>query len=296
MDGVETTPRGADESITGGALYDALLLDLDGTVIDPSGVVRESTSEAIRALNASGVRVMITTGRSVTATEDVIEELELDGTAVVFNGAGIWCPKQQRLLEEQILAERVVDPVMDYAEREGHLVCVMRGDKKFAPTPKDELEEATLSVLRGLEVVDRADLPREYLMRVTVFSRVHESSEPLHEEVCAVLRAPAYLTHFQLSLLHAFRESPYQAVDVHPPCRGKAEALRWLAEEEGIPSERVACVGDATNDIPMFAAAGLSVAMGDGMPEALAAADRVIGASDTDAIPELIKELFGVSA
>jgi Cof subfamily protein (haloacid dehalogenase superfamily) len=296
MDGVETTPRGADESITGGALYDALLLDLDGTVIDPSGVVRESTSEAIRALNASGVRVMITTGRSVTATEDVIEELELDGTAVVFNGAGIWCPKQQRLLEEQILAERVVDPVMDYAEREGHLVCVMRGDKKFAPTPKDELEEATLSVLRGLEVVDRADLPREYLMRVTVFSRVHESSEPLHEEVCAVLRAPAYLTHFQLSLLHAFRESPYQAVDVHPPCRGKAEALRWLAEEEGIPSERVACVGDATNDIPMFAAAGLSVAMGDGMPEALAAADRVIGASDTDAIPDLIKELFGVSA
>ncbi len=296
MDGVETTPRGADESITGGALYDALLLDLDGTVIDPSGVVRESTSEAIRALNASGVRVMITTGRSVTATEDVIEELELDGTAVVFNGAGIWCPKQQRLLEEQILSERVVDPVMDYAEREGHLVCVMRGDKKFAPTPKDELEEATLSVLRGLEIVDRADLPREYLMRVTVFSRVHESSEPLHEEVCAVLRAPAYLTHFQLSLLHAFRESPYQAVDVHPPCRGKAEALRWLAEEEGIPSERVACVGDATNDIPMFAAAGLSVAMGDGMPEALAAADRVIGASDTDAIPELIKELFGVSA
>jgi len=296
MDGLETTPRGADESITGGALYDALLLDLDGTVIDPSGVVRESTSEAIRALNASGVRVMITTGRSVTATEDVIEELELDGTAVVFNGAGIWCPKQQRLLEEQILAERVVDPVMDYAEREGHLVCVMRGDKKFAPTPKDELEEATLSVFRGLEVVDRADLPREYLMRVTVFSRVHESSEPLHEEVCAVLRAPAYLTHFQLSLLHAFRESPYQAVDVHPPCRGKAEALRWLAEEEGIPSERVACVGDATNDIPMFAAAGLSVAMGDGMPEALAAADRVIGASDTDAIPELIKELFGVSA
>ena len=55
-------------------------------------------------------------------------------------------------------------------------------------------------------------------------------------------------------------------------------------------------MGDATNDIPMFAAAGLSAAMGDGMPEALAAADRVIGASDTDAIAELVSELFGVSA
>ena len=144
--------------------------------------------------------------------------------------------------------------------------------------------------------MERADLPREYLMRISVFSRKHDSSSPLYDEVRAVLRAPAYLTHFPLSLLHAYRESPYQVVDVHPPCRGKAEALRWLAEEAGIAPERVVCVGDATNDIPMFEAAGLSVAMGDGMSKALASADRVIGASDTDAIAELIEELFSVSA
>jgi hydroxymethylpyrimidine pyrophosphatase-like HAD family hydrolase len=45
----------------------------------------------------------------------------------------------------------------------------------------------------------------------------------------------------------------------------------------------------------MFAASGLAVAMGDGVQEARDAADRVIGASDTDAIAELIAELFGVS-
>jgi len=296
MDGVEATARGTEEeSGADGALYEALCLDLDGTVVDPNGVVRDSTRDAIGALRDSGVRVMITTGRSVTATEAIIEELGLEEPAVVFNGAGIWCPKQQRLLEEQILAERVVDPVMDYADANGHLVCVMLAGTKYAPEPKDELEEETLAGLHGLEVVGRPDLPREYVMRITVFSRLHESSEPLHEEVCAVLRAPAYLTHFPLSLLHNYRKSPLQAVDVHPPCRGKAEALRWLAEEEGIPSERVVCVGDATNDIPMFEAAGLSVAMGDGMSKALASADRVIGASDTDAIAELIEELFSVS-
>ena len=300
MDGVEATPRGAAEEIgsrgarSEGGLYDALLLDLDGTLVDPFGRVRESTRAAVRALSDSGIRVMITTGRSVTATEAILEELGLDGTAVVFNGAGIWCPKERRLLEEQILAGRVVDPVLAYAESEGHLVCVMRGDKKFAPSPTDELEEATLAGLHGLEIVERAELPREYLMRLSVFSRKHEESAHLHDEVRAVLRAPVYLTHFPLSLLHAYRESPCQVVDVHPPCRGKAEALRWLEEQEGIPPERVACVGDATNDLPMFAAAGLSIAMGDGMTEALAAADRVIGPSDTDAIAELVAELFGV--
>jgi len=58
----------------------------------------------------------------------------------------------------------------------------------------------------------------------------------------------------------------------------------------------VVCVGDATNDLPMFAASGLSVAMGDGMREAREAADRVIGDSDTDAIAELIQELFNVGS
>ena len=275
--------------------YAALCLDLDGTIVDPDGRVRESTRRSIARLREAGVRVMITTGRSVLGTEAIIDELELTEPAVVFNGAGVWCPKTERLLEEQILSDRVVDPVMDYANANDHFVCVMLAGSKFVPPPKDALDEETIAGLGRLEVVARRDLPREYLMRVTVFSRSHETSDPFNAEVEATLRAPAYLTHFPLSILHAYRQSPLQVVDVHPPCLGKAEALRWLEQEEGIPSERVVCVGDATNDLPMFEAAGLSVAMGDGMPEALAAADRVIGASDTDAISELIEELFGVS-
>jgi hydroxymethylpyrimidine pyrophosphatase-like HAD family hydrolase len=79
---------------------------------------------------------------------------------------------------------------------------------------------------------------------------------------------------------------------VHPPCSGKAEALRVLAERYGIPASRVVAIGDATNDIPMLEAAGLSVAMEDGMPEAVAVAKRVIGGHDTTAIAELVEELF----
>ena len=278
-----------------GVGFEALLLDLDGTVVDPEGQVRESTRRSICALRDSGVRVMVTTGRSVTGAEKVITELGLEETAVVFNGAGIWCPKERRLLEEQILAARVVDPVMAYAEQAGHLVCVMLGDTKFAPHPRDEIEEQTIEGLQGVTVVERAEMPREYLMRITVFSREHDSSLPLYEEICSALRGPAYMTHFPLSMLHAYRESPMQVVDVHPPCRGKAEALRWLKDVEGIDPQRVVCVGDATNDLPMFAASGLSVAMGDGMREAREAADRVIGNSDTDAIAELIQELFDVA-
>jgi hydroxymethylpyrimidine pyrophosphatase-like HAD family hydrolase len=51
-------------------------------------------------------------------------------------------------------------------------------------------------------------------------------------------------------------------------------------------------VGDATNDIPMFERAGLSVVMENGMTEALAAAKRVIGSNNSDALARLVEELF----
>jgi hydroxymethylpyrimidine pyrophosphatase-like HAD family hydrolase len=65
-----------------------------------------------------------------------------------------------------------------------------------------------------------------------------------------------------------------------------------LEETRGIAARRVVAVGDATNDVPMFRAAGLSVAMGSGMKEARDAAQRVIGDNNSHAIAELVEELF----
>ena len=66
-----------------------------------------------------------------------------------------------------------------------------------------------------------------------------------------------------------------------------------LAERFGIPPERVVAVGDADNDVPMLAAAGLGVAMENAYPAALSAAQRVIGPNDSDAIALLVEDLFG---
>ena len=60
----------------------------------------------------------------------------------------------------------------------------------------------------------------------------------------------------------------------------------------GIPAERVLAIGDASNDVPMLEAAGLGVAMANSMGQALAAADRTIGDNNSDAIADLLEELF----
>jgi Cof subfamily protein (haloacid dehalogenase superfamily) len=272
--------------------YDALVLDLDGTLLGEDGSVHPRNREALRAAHERGVRVMIATGRSSLSAHPILEELDLETPAIVFNGAGLYACRGRRMLEERVLSNRTLARALDLGRERGWLTVLMCADRKLALAPRDEEEALALASMTGLRLTTREELSAEFVMRVTFFSRDHARSEEFGGEVERAIGHPVYVTHFPLSILANHRTSSLQVVDVHPPCRGKGEALRVLEEQHGIPAERVVAVGDATNDLPMLEVAGLAVAMGDGMEEALAAADRVIGGHDSTAIAELVEELF----
>jgi Cof subfamily protein (haloacid dehalogenase superfamily) len=272
--------------------YDALVLDLDGTLLGESGAVHPRNLEVLRAAADRGVRVMIATGRSSLSAHPILEQLALATPAVVFNGGGLYDASQRKMLEERVLSNRTLARALAHGRERDWLTVLMCADRKLALAPRDEIEARALAMMTGLRHVARQDLTAEFVMRVTFFSREHETSDAFGEEVERSVAEPIYLTHFPLSILPSHRESRLHVVDVHPPCRGKGEAMRVLQEWYGIPAHRVVAVGDATNDIPMLEAAGLGVAMGDGMEEARAVADRIIGGHDTTAIAELVEELF----
>jgi Cof subfamily protein (haloacid dehalogenase superfamily) len=272
--------------------YDALVLDLDGTLLDERGALPAGTAGALHAAAALGVRVMIATGRSNLSSHALLVELGLDTPAIVFNGAGLYCHRRSRLLEERTLSNRTLARTLAFARAHGHLPVLMCAERKLALAPRNAAEEAALALMTGLEIVGPEALAAEYVIRVTLFSTRHARSEQFAEELEAAVGLPLYTTHFPLSALASHRASPLHVLDIHPPCRGKGEALRVLEEQYGIPPARVVAVGDASNDIPMFELAGLSVAMGNSMDEAKAAARRVIGSNDGRAIAELVEELF----
>ena len=272
--------------------YDALLLDLDGTLLDGKGEIRPANLAAIQRAHADGVRVMVVIGRSKLATLPILEQLQLDTPAVLYNGAAVYCPNEERLLEERTLSKRTLARVHEFGRVRDYLTLVMQGHRKFALHPRSEKEEHSLQGLHGLEFVSREELHMEFTVRVTFLSDTVEQSSEMADQVQDFVRQPMYLTHFPLSVLASHKTSDIHAVDVHPPCRGKAEALRVLEEHYAIPASRVVAIGDATNDLPMVEAAGLGVAVDSGMQELIDVADRVIGSHDSDAIADLVAELF----
>lgn len=268
-------------------------MDLDGTLLTGEDRILPEVVSALHAAQERGVLVMVVTGRSKIATLPVLDEIGINGPAMVFNGAAVYCPVKKRLIEERTLSKRAMERACAYGERSGDMTLLMSSDDKVCAHPRDDRERANLEGLVGVRCVDRAELREQQFVIRVCFMAEHPAGSLSYSKVIAeAMGEHFYSVHFPLSFIPKHRQSPFQVVDVQPPCRGKAEALRFLQDSYGIPPERVVAVGDARNDTPLIEAAGLGVAMENSMEELKLVADRVIGHHDTPAIADLVRELF----
>src|SRR5699024_6295973 len=79
-------------------------------------------------------------------------------------------------------------------------------------------------------------------------------------------------------------------IEVNAQGADKGSALRALAERLGIPREKVMALGDNGNDVTMLQYAGVSVAMGDGSPEAKAAARFLTAPHDQNGLAQAVRQ------
>lgn len=90
-----------------------------------------------------------------------------------------------------------------------------------------------------------------------------------------------------LGLWHAASEAGN--IEIAPAGASKASGLATLCSKLGIPLAQVCAIGDGGNDAAMLREAGLGVAMGNAIPEALAAADEVAPTNAEDGFADFVE-------
>ncbi len=98
-----------------------------------------------------------------------------------------------------------------------------------------------------------------------------------HELYVHVLRSPRYTGYM---------------CEIAPFGVSKWTGVNRLAQQWGISAEEICAAGDDVNDIPMIAAAGLGVAMGNALDEVKAAADRIAPSHDEDGLVQVVDWLL----
>jgi Cof subfamily protein (haloacid dehalogenase superfamily) len=254
--------------------------DLDGTLLRPDGSVSERTRAALAAVQERGLRVVLVTGRPVRTARLIAAEVRVDDLLICSNGAIVY-----DVAREAVVAHRPIAP-----ESARDLIAVLRA--------------ALPGVCFGFELGLRWACERGW----SALSAVEEShgddalllcDEPVTK---VVVRHPRASVDELLAAVQALGRDDVLAtqsgapfVELSAAGVDKARALAELCRGLGIAPAEVVAFGDMPNDLPMLAWAGHGVAVADGHPRLLAAADEVTASSSQDGVAVWLERLVSAA-
>ena len=273
--------------------YRLLALDLDGTALDPAGDLTDDVRDAVAAARASGLRVVLCTGRRFRTALPVAQGLSLSGAIVVNNGVLVKDLASGRTLSHRYLSDGVSAEVLALVREAG------------SPLVYVDAYEERIDIL--IEDCGRAHpFQREYLEDNTDFTRVVDDLENTgrndvimmstmgDEATLRALRSRAERDLGGRVRMHSLINKNYrgQILEFLAPGTGKWPALRRIAADEGIDPRQIAAVGDDDNDVEMIRGAGLGIAMGSAVDPAKAAADHVTRSNAEGGVVEAIERVL----
>ena len=273
--------------------YRLLALDLDGTALDPAGDLTDDVRDAVAAARASGLRVVLCTGRRFRTALPVAQELSLSGAIVVNNGVLVKDLASGRTLSHRYLSDGVSAEVLALVREAG------------SPLVYVDAYEERIDIL--IEDYGRAHpFQREYLEDNTDFTRVVDDLENTgrddvimmstmgDEATLRALRSRAERDLGRRVRMHSLINKNYrgQILEFLAPGTGKWPALRRIAADEGIDPRQIAAVGDDDNDVEMIRGAGLGIAMGNAVDSAKAAAVHVTRSNAEGGVVEAIERVL----
>ena len=214
----------------------AAALDLDGTIIGPDERVTPTVKDAIARLSER-IPVFIATGREPHDVFNYARQLGLTGPQLSDGGAAILDPVKRRHVWSANLGPELASEV---------LTLIGELDARFVATHVE-------GTFRRV-----SDIPDWNIVRISALDLSREDAEALTVE---------FREHPRMSVILA--SLPYNglwAVDFTLKGVDKGSGIARMGEMLGVEPSDMVCVGDSYNDLPMFAAAGMSIAMG-GSPE-----------------------------
>lgn len=261
--------------------------DLDGTLLDSQERLSAYSRAELARLLECGLPFTVASARSIWSIKPILDDLPLTLPVIEFNGAFISDLRTGAHQFCHSIAPDIVTEIMARADEFGlpPFLSTFNGDEDHLYYTKpvnvgmtwyvDSRERTQDPRLR--QVNDLTPCLQEQVVCVTVIGEgpeVRELNDWAHERFPGLVQLNCY-DHFY---------SPSWWLTVHDLRATKAEALRVLAEDQGISCADVTVFGDETNDIPMFKVAGRSVAVENARPEVKEHADLVIGPCDADSV------------
>jgi 5-amino-6-(5-phospho-D-ribitylamino)uracil phosphatase len=260
-----------------------VVIDIDGTLLTPEGSITSHTLEAVRAAHQARLLVTLATARRYYNTAIIANELGLDTSLILYDGAVIMQHPHKKILRTQLLQASVGQQTVDILVRH-----------KLQPVvhPFKDTEE---EIWTGPVAFDNSWVDTYFASAPTQVKRMpFETLCSGHPDPIRVVAfASEEIIHTLLPEIAALdcnwtitRRGNYGSSELaimNPSC-SKASGVSILASYLSVPIEQILAIGDNNNDIEMLRTVGWGVAMGQASDAVKSAARTVTSSNWEDGV------------
>lgn len=282
------------------------ITDLDGTLLDESHRVSDTSRTLLNHAIAEGALFSIATARTPATVYKIMEGVDMRLPMVVMTGAALWDIRTGRYSEVQYFRPDQVEKVMQAYRQAGSGAFLYT----LMPNGGSCKDKGSLRDIQIYHFGEMTEMERKFMMeRIdNPFKSFHVDGEGRSELPPTIDNAvlffgirpdeegrKAYDNLTRVSGINPMYYHDWFGPDVaeaeaFPEGATKAKAIKRLAEIVG--AKRIVVFGDNRNDLSMMGVADWAIAMDNAVDEVKQAADEVIGSNESDAVPRKILELM----
>lgn len=252
-------------------------LDVDGTLLGASGVVREAVWRAAERARTAGLHLAMCSGRpGFGVSRTLALQVDPDGWHCFQNGASVLHVGTGTSRSSELPAE-TVDMLVARARRSDRPLELYTDDE-YVTESRSEVARLHAGLL-GLPFAPRPydSLPPPIVRAQWLLA---------HDELDAVLAEPHPGLEVSPSLGPALPDHVF--VNLTRTGVDKGSAVRAIAAEYDVALHEVMYVGDGFNDTPAMRIVGWPVAMDNAEPVARALARHVVGSVEEDGVAQAL--------
>lgn len=262
-----------------------LACDLDRTLIGEDVVLHERTLAAIAAARASGIRVLIVTGRMFRSALPYAVAAAIDDPLICYQGAVVVDPTTGEWLRHEPIPLDLARETIATVESLGHsLNCYVDDELYVAHLTPEAKRYATFQDLPIHEVGDLGSwltAPPTKLVTVGTSDELEGLGHLMRDRFEGRLHVSKSLSVFL----------EFSRVGVT-----KGSGLAFLAERLGFGPEQTVAFGDGQNDVELLEWAGYGVAVEDADPHLLEVADLRCPSAEDEGVAQVIEAVLARNA
>jgi Cof subfamily protein (haloacid dehalogenase superfamily) len=270
-----------------------LASDIDGTLLNPQFQISPDDLEALRRAHASGIEIVLVTGRRHSFALPIARQLGFDLWLISSNGAitrSLAGETFHRDLMPRQLCRELVTAMQDFR---GHTVLTFDKQSKGAIV-LEHLEALNISIRRWLEknmqYIDFI-IPLEQALVTDPVQAMFCGSMDRMAQALRALEATGMGNRITI-LRTEYPERDLSMIDILNAGCSKGHALSRWAAHRGYGREQVMAIGDNHNDVEMLEFAGHPVIMGNACAELRSRGWSVTLANDNCGVAAAVADLI----